>query len=314
MKKLKAPGRGWRSLRGACVLLTLGNLLAAAPLSAQWATPEGTVWDCTITGPKGQQGLAFITFDGATFSGYQLLSAKVRTAAKPDERNPFGIDDGRGGLDLIGTNDSPAALTNSYLAGFAQVEGPWFFDNRGRILGNFVEVTTDASGTASGTNGVSFTGKLVPGKRLTLLAATAAGKFTYNCVPYREMPDLGGHWYANKGMGKAQANEFFTLTSFAQENPLAGPYPDLSNYPGIYWSVDGQGAGYDTQGFTLVSSRKRVGFATQSIAWGSTYSVRSATIGGLSQTKNGFRVNAVGVEEPYNAIKFNAFSSPPVVP
>lgn len=306
--------RGWA--HGASAIIALGAVLIATPLPAQWASPEGTVWDCTITGPKGQQGLAFITFAGTRFSGYQLLSARVRPAAKPDERS-FFENNGRGGIDLGETNQSAngssTGMTNHYLVGFSQVAGPWFFDNRGRILGNFVEVVTDAAGEPSRTNGVSFVGKLVPGKRLTLVAATATGKYTYNCAPYREMPDIGGHWYASKGLGKSQANEFFTITSFAQENPLSGFYPDLGNYPGIYWTVDGQGAGYDTRGFALVSSKKQAGFALQSSAWGSTNSVRSAAIGNLSKTKDGYRVNAVGVEEPYTAMKFNAFSSPPVV-
>ena len=100
--------------------------------------PIGPTWDCLLSG-SGQQGIAFLTFSNDfTFSGYQLLvgkqSAASSSGASNDERNSGGDVDGfttlRHGRLCGGTN----------LFGFGSLNGPWRYDNKGRVMGYFLQI------------------------------------------------------------------------------------------------------------------------------------------------------------------------------
>lgn len=281
--------------------LTIAALVASAA-HAPAQSPAGTQWDC-ILGGGGQEGIAFITFyDDGTFGGYELLSTRI--SKSPGSSNPRGgpVDATR---NLDGITNGVTAITN--LFGFGPISGPWGYDDRGRVVGHFAQlIGQDAEGNARYTNSVSFTGKVTPGKRLTMVASSRNGRITYSGVPFRETPDMSGPWTGVKVNKRQSFLEFFELTSVTVENPFGDQYWDLGEYPGIYFSLDGQGAGYDTLGFTMVSSRKKIGFAFQSTPWGDTNSVLNATFGSWSASKRGIKASATGVQEPLDRITFKA--------
>lgn len=306
----KFPGtRGWFPSMAVSVVCG-GLLMAGVSNLAAAASPAGTVWDCTISG-GGQKGLAFLTFseelgsDGyATFSGYQLLTTTVKKSSSDDaldHRTPNGSDVGR----TTETESPKPAKTN--LFGFSEITGPWTYDASGKVIGSFVEkIAGDLeSGTNAVTTPVSFRCTVTPGKRLTMVASTPNGRITFNGVPYREMPDLSGSWYAVRKVQKQSFLELFTLTSFATENPLSDVYPDLGDYP-IYFASGGQGPGYNVDGFCMVSSRKQIGFAMMTTTLDTTNGVLNATLGSLSSSKGNYKTKATGVQEPLVPISFEA--------
>jgi len=287
--------------RHIAVLAAVVSLSATAAFAAV-QSPVGTQWDCILSG-GGQQGIAFITFyDDGTFRGYELLSTRVRKSSVSDDLRGAYTDVGRG--TQVSTN-RPSGYTN--LFGFGPISGPWGYDDRGKVVGHFVlEIGEDSEGNPQYTNAVSFRASVVPGKRLTLLASSRDGKITYSGVPFAGTPDLSGQWNGVKVSNKQSFVEFFDLTSVTVENPFGDEYADLGDYAGIYFTLYGQGAGYDMRGFTLVSTRKKIGFAFQSTPWGNTNSVLSASFGSWSSSKKGVRASTVGVEDPMTAITFKA--------
>jgi len=144
----------------------------------------------------------------------------------------------------------------------------------------------------------------VPGKRLTLVATTSNGKVTYKGVPYaRTMPSLNGKWYGSKQANGQSFTEFYTLTSLADSNPFNASHPDLANYPGIYFTADGQGPGYTLMGFSMVSSQKKTAFAFQSYEGGGTNGVLNASFGSIT-TKGTLKATTAGIEEPDTSIHY----------
>jgi hypothetical protein len=103
------------------------------------------------------------------------------------------------------------------------------------------------------TNTISFTGTVVPGRQLALVASTAFGNVTYIGVPFKtNLTDLTGNWYGTKLADGRSYIEFFNLTS-----TVGSP----EGFPNIYF-MDGQGPGYTyTNGFCVVSAQNKIGFA-----------------------------------------------------
>jgi hypothetical protein len=134
---LKACGRIAHATSFAA-LLVLGGFTASA---AQSFDPVGTTWDCLMNG-SGQQGIAFLTFShdrdaygNFTFSGYQLLVGKQsNNGSSGSDRNPGG-DVGR----TETSNPTPVG-SGTNLFGFASVNGPWRFDEKGRVIGYFLQL------------------------------------------------------------------------------------------------------------------------------------------------------------------------------
>jgi hypothetical protein len=307
----KAPKNARGSLRSGLAALLLCGIAASVGATAQAQVlnpPTGTVWDCVLSG-SGQKGIAFITFaNDQSFSGYQILSSTPKSAASTDGRNAGG-GIGRG-VELEDSN----GRTN--LFGFDQVQGPWSYDAKGKVIGNWTMVSgNDNNSTNSVTNSVSFVATVVPGKRLTLVAATSNGKVTYKGVPYRQiMPSLSGSWYGTKQAKKQSFTEFYTFVSMADSNPFEAGYPDLSGYPGIYYTLDGSGPGYDIVGFSMLSSQKKIAFTFQSYAGGGTNGVLNASFGSFSTSSTGaLKATTTGVEAPDTKIRYNFMQplSPP---
>jgi hypothetical protein len=292
------------------VALGVAGILVAGSVGAQSpASPVGPVWDCVLGG-KGQRGIAFITFQADyTFSGYQVLAGESIPADDVDGRNPGG-DVGRG-YDFT-NNDSK---TNVYVYGFDQFTGRWAYDAKGRVIGSFMQVTDgEEENVDTITNSVSFTAKVVPGKRLSLVSSTSQGDLTYRGVPYKAtFPSLNGDWYGNKTVKKQTLVEFYSLTSVVDDNPWADTNPDLSSYPGIYYTLDGEGASYEFAGFCLLSSQKKVAYAFESYPVGGTNGVLSATFGNFSNGKGGMKASTKGLDPVTGKYSYTAMQ-PMVVP
>ena len=128
------------TIRSAVAIATL-LVLAGLPAAAQQnASPVGPTWDCLLSG-SGQQGIAFLKFadDGTnrTFSGYQLLVGKQSAGDSIGEQGRnLGGGVGRG----ITPGGSASGGSGSTLFGFGSVNGPWQYDEKGRVVGYFVEV------------------------------------------------------------------------------------------------------------------------------------------------------------------------------
>jgi hypothetical protein len=254
-------------------VLLLGATLAVTPVQqahCEWPSPVGTLWDAVVTG-SGQRGIAFLTFaEGGDLSGYQLLAPLPSTKPSYDPRTPFG-DVGRQ------TVTGGGGTNKTYLYGISPVEGSWGFDEKGRLIGGYVLRQAGYETNTSLQTGVSFAGKVVPGKRLTLVAYTPMGKWNFSAISYRTMPDLSGNWYVTR---KYSGQTFYESMPLTRDfGDLAEQFPDLATYPGIYYTGNadsdnyGRGPGYGFGGFTLLSSQKKIGYSFNSWTLGSSNSV-----------------------------------------
>jgi hypothetical protein len=154
---------------------------------------------------------------------------------------------------------------------------------------------TIAPGTAEQTNAISFVGKVVPGKRFTIVSSTSYGKVTYKGVPsmlITNLPAAGGtdfdgsFWYGIKTANKQKFNEFFSLSG--------------TTVPNIY-SVDGTGPGYSySDGTCMISKQKKIGFTFVESG-----NLR-ASVGSFSNTKKAASAKTKGLEDPDLPITFNA--------
>lgn len=191
--------------------VALAGLLASGSINTSQAatliSPAGT-WDCIVNGSQGV-GLAYLTFsDDFTFSGYELLTTKPRVTPTPSTssggRNPGG-DVGR----YISTNYfGSSASSSTNLFGFGRVNGPWTYDlASGHVVGYFTQLV------GSNTHSVGFWAKVIPNRKLWLVASTPNGKVVYNGVPIStSLPDLSGTWYAYNYHAGQKLVEFFDAT------------------------------------------------------------------------------------------------------
>lgn len=265
-----------RNLRTAAAIL--GLLICAGPAKVCQAAPStnspvGT-WDISFSG-GGRVGLANITFAAGSplgsFIGYEIIAPKQHGTSQPD---------GRPGAVGTGSSGSNTKAMGTNIFGFEPINGSWGFDNQGRVIGSWIELTpanaciTNITITATTetngniitvtlstnttvncdalTNQVSFVGKVVPGKRLSLVASTSTGKVTYQGVPNTQLTNITGQWYGYKHEQQQQFLEFFTLT------PVSLTADGLNAY-----SFQGSGPGYFyNEGFAIVSAKKKIAFAS----------------------------------------------------
>jgi hypothetical protein len=147
---------------------------------------------------------------------------------------------------------------------------------------------------------VSFTGK-VSGQHMTLLCNTTLGKATYRGMPAVPALDISGNWIGTKHENGLVSSEFFSLTSFSQGNPFPAEFPDIANFPNVFFTTDGVGPGYTFTGVAIFSQQKTVGFTF----FKDDGTMRS-TIGKLKATKFGPTAKTEGIEEPINRVNFDA--------
>ena len=132
------------------------------------------------------------------------------------------------------------------------------------------------------TNTVNFTGKVVPGKRLTLTGKTSLGTVTVRGVPSAKLNDLSGAWYGVKKQNQTTSFEFLDLT-----NSLIGPNTYL---------VSGTGADYSYLGVAGLSSQKKIACALTVLNLDGTYQSTRAVIGPFNSKK--LTANTAGVDAP----------------
>jgi len=163
-------------------------------------------------------------------------------------------------------------------------------------------VTLDV-GSAKLTNSVSFTGKAINNKSISLVCNSTFGKVTFKGIPAPKAPivDLTGNWVGSKRENGLQLNEFFSLTSFTLDNPFPLEFPDVADFPSIYFTTNGAGPGFGFTGVAIFSQHKTVGFT-----FFKDDGTMTSTIGKLKATKHGTTANTDGIEEPINRVNFDA--------
>ena len=148
------------------------------------------------------------------------------------------------------------------------------------------------------TNGISFSAKVVPAKRLTMTSSTPNGKVTYRGVPQKPIgAAISGSWQGNKKENKQEFLELFNLLPYGE--------------PNIYFTTNGQGPNMTFFGWAVVSVQKKIGFAFETFPGVITNFTDasggklSATYGPVSYPKTGAKGNTKGFEEPMTPISFN---------
>jgi hypothetical protein len=133
------------------------------------------------------------------------------------------------------------------------------------------------------TNFVSFSAKVVPEKRLTLVATTTFGSVSFRGVPAAPVApaDLTGPWYGSRKQDGVSTFEFFDI----QDTLYSNLYP--------LYAVQGEGPGYAYDGVALVSSQKKIAFALSVAPDTDTNSVRA--VFGAINTK-ALRASIRGIE------------------
>jgi hypothetical protein len=325
---------------GAVAFITVLLLSGFTGIAQVQNPPYGTTWDCLLSG-SGQQGIAFLTFSNDfTFSGYQLLVGKQSaTSANTGGRNPGGdaeryaevnTNSVGGGTNLFGFGpvsgpwrfdekgrligyfteilNQQTTITTNFT--FTQVTTNTYF-NITNTDGSISTVTnqttlintntTYMTNTIVTSNAVSFTAKVVPGKRLNLVSSTPFGKVTYKGVPQNKKPipaPISGSWYGAKKKDRQTIVEFFDLLP-----------TDVNN---IYTTTNGQGPGISFYGYSMVSVQKKMGFAFLTFQGvvtnftGAAGGDLSAALGGVGYPKKGAKATSKGFEQPITPINFQA--------
>lgn len=138
--KAGIQARGW-TIAGATALL----VMAAASAVGQ-KFPIGT-WDLVMSGSR--QGIAYITFtndpsssSNFSFSGFEILVPKKTSSQTP----VVGRNDGSS-TDRGGSEGTTTFVPGEQLFGYQPVSGPWNYDEKGRVVGYFVEHSVPTSST-----------------------------------------------------------------------------------------------------------------------------------------------------------------------
>lgn len=262
-------------------------------------SPAGA-WDC-VTHGGGQSGLAYLNFDtnGSppySLSGYELLASTPASSSNDGGRNPGG---GAGRGDSLPSTNSATGATKVF--GFSDVSGSWAYDEKGRVIGNLTYAVESSAGSGNYvTNAVSFVGKVVPGKRLTLVASTSFGRVAYRGVPTVAVTDStgssfdGSSWQGIKKQAGVSYQEFFSLSS--------AETPD----PNIY-NMIGSGPGYTYYaGVCMISSKRKIGFSLIESSGSPTNGLLRASVGSFVNNSRKSAANTKGIIEPNTKIHFNA--------
>ncbi len=270
------------------VAALLFGATAVAPAQTQ-KSPVGT-WDFVLSSSRGE-GLAYITFsEDFTFEGSELLTTKSASADDAYGRND-GTDIGR-----TPTPSSTNSISVTNLFGFGRINGPWNYDAKGNVIGYFVEKVAIGNSTNFVLNSVGFSAKVVPGKRLTLVASTPSAKVTYRGVPLPDtLPDISGSWQATKKISNHKTVEFFDVI------------PDIE--PFLY-GVSGAGAGYSFEGVSMISSQKRIGFTMSVVPDNSTNAVLRSVVGSYNPKK--VKASTKGAEEGVGNLSYEAILNPEI--
>jgi hypothetical protein len=261
--------------------------------------PYSNDFTWTTTNVTGSTNLFSQAFDASSSSNNNLTFTDM-------------IINSNGTLDVLVTTNLSFALTGDILVTNLTwaVTGSDGTSNEYSAVFVFGSTFTTAPSTGEKTNAISFVGKVVPGKKLTLTASTSYGKVTFRGVPATTLPTLNGTaWNGDKHQDSQQFIEFFNLNAFTStSNPFLSEFPDITDYPNIYWTTNGAGPGYDFYGVSVVSRQKKIGFTFQETS--GTNSTLRSTYGSLSSNSKGTFGKTKGVIEPDTTIKYEAERRP----
>jgi hypothetical protein len=206
-----------------------------------------------------------------------------------------------------------ALIFVSFADGQSTVTTNFVWDNPPGFVETYVIPNPDitvAIGAADQTNNISFTGTSRLGRSLTLMCSTTFGRVVYRGKPTAVAPDPTGPWFGTKHANGQLFNEFFDVQSFAFSNPFPIDFPDIANFPNIYFTEDGAGPGYTFNGIVMVSkAQKKIGFSFVENPDAPVTTLR-ATIGSLKASKKGISGKTKGIEELLTPITFNANLQP----
>jgi hypothetical protein len=152
--------------------------------------------------------------------------------------------------------------------------------------------TIDCVTQPAKTNSVSFSAKVVPGKRLTMVSSTPNGKVTYRGIPVdTDLIDLSGSWIATRKASGQAYLEIFDLM----------PFEDT---PNIYISTDGSGAGYDFETIVMESAQHKITFTTRTAE-----DILSASYGSYGFNGKTTKANTRGIQDDGSATPFTFSTS-----
>jgi len=163
---------------------------------------------------------------------------------------------------------------------------------------------TTGIGSTQVSDTVSFTGKAVFNKSLTLVCSTGSGgHITYNGVPAPTgtTVDLSGDWIGTRKQNGTKINEVFSLVSFQVDNPFPSDFPDIAEFPNLYFTTNGLSGSTGFIGIAMLSRQKHIGFTFNSDG-----NTLRSMIGTLKPTKFGPTATTKGIEEPNTLVNFTA--------
>jgi hypothetical protein len=253
---------------------------------------------------RGRRGDWFFNSKGQLVgSFYQVVnaSATVTNFFETCTTTNFGIPLTNGGtfpfsFDICFTND---VLVTNVFWGPAE-DGESGFANLTFVNTNFT------LGLIGGTNNVSFVGKVVPNKHISLIGTTIWGKITITGVPLTPITtvlpvDAGYSWTGIKRQDGNQIAEQFRLIDTAIPN---------------VFMMSGQGPSYafGTNSFCMISANKKIGFAVDEVPLlGSSDAIvlGRATVGKFVNSRRAIGGKTVGdTTVNLNVIDFDAFLTP----
>jgi len=223
------------SVAAPVVALMIGGS-AVQTTAAAFDSPVGD-WDFSFSG--SEKGVAQVTFAGDfTLTGFEILMP-----GKPKPNNSSVDVNPRGGPSTgvdprTGQPEVGSGTNTVYSWGGVLVAGFWGYDERGKIVG---AVTYTSS---SSTNGMSFVGSVVQGRRMTLKASDDTGKMIYSGVPRVVLPDISGDYTATGKKGRTKLTGLLSITP--------------SGDPNLY-EIEVRGPGYTGTGIGMLTSNKKLG-------------------------------------------------------
>jgi hypothetical protein len=283
-----------------------GLLVGAACLvaQAQGPSPVGN-WDLVSSG--AQRGIVFLTFSNDySFSGYEITTYLPDTSQSSDPRG--------GGEASRQPDMGSGASSNQFFFGYTPLAGWWNFDAKGNLIGNYLE----HGGLADQSQGVSFTGKVKPGRSLVLKTtdspdptqiSTKPRHSTLRGVPFTVARNVGGSWSGsgeitgisttNGASSKQTFFDFFSLTNISalavtDTNLVAGMevLTELAASPfaaNTYW-LTGMGPGYTNFGLAFLSVQKQLSIVSRQYSIANSNTTLRATAGSMSNSKRNNRL------------------------
>ena len=156
--------------------------------------------------------------------------------------------------------------------------------------------------SANSTNGLSFSGTVVPGKRMTFSGNREGQKSIYHGVPRVPLPDISTNYFLVGKRGEDFFSEILVLTN----NPAALAF--LPGSPNLY-HLTKAGPGYRGDGFAILTANKRLGIYTEHFEPGTTNVVITSLSGRFNANKLSGKLVGYGGDKVFS-LKIGKFPNP----